>query len=289
LEISVVIPTKNRANELIKAINSVLIQSSLPRELIIVDQSERDHVRNIIESDYLNKYPMIKFIYIYNSGLKGLVHAKEVGLNCTSSPFVCFLEDDVVLTRDFLYKLLLTFQDDNILGCSGVIINHPIQNKLKNVLFNLFHIGIFKDSRPKIYCNYNHYNDLIITDKLSGGLTMWRKTLFNHVKFDNNVFFHYFEDIEFSTRVDIAFPGSLRINPGAHIYHYPSLINRSPSEIKYKNIVQEALRYYKKRRGMALANTSILLLLFGYFLSGLFKFNILYQISFLKAIKDELK
>jgi len=288
LEISVVIPTKNRATELISAVDSVMVQSHLPCELIIVDQSEEDDLCNIIESRYANTHPKIKLIYIYNRDLKGLVHAKEVGIKHASSSLVCFLEDDIVLTRDFLKKLSLTFQDKKILGCSGVIINHPIQPKIKNILFNFFHIGIFKDSRYKIYCNYESYNELIKTDKLSGGLTMWRKSLFDVVKFDNNIYFHYFEDIEFSTRVEFLYPGSLRINPSAQIYHYPSLINRSSPKIQYRNKIQEAIRYYKKRRTLPYANVSIIFLLFGYFLLGILKFNIFYQIVFLNAIKEEL-
>lgn len=287
-EISVVIPTKNRATELINAIDSVIVQSHLPCELIIVDQSNSDDLRYIIESRYANIHSKIKFIYVYRRDLKGLVHAKEVGIKHASSSLVCFLEDDIVLTRDFLNELSLIFHDNKILGCSGVIINHPIQPKIKNILFNFFHIGIFKDSRYEIYCNYKSHNKLIKTDKLSGGLTMWRKSLFDVVKFDNKIFFHYFEDIEFSTRVEFLYPGSLRINPSAQIYHYPSLINRSSSQILYGNKIQEAIRYYKKRRALPYANVSIIFLLFGYFLLGILKFNISYQIVFLKAIKEEL-
>ena len=60
MDISVVIPTYNRANTIERAVNSVLNQTYKPLEIIIVDDGSADNTRKVIESI---KHPLIKYLY----------------------------------------------------------------------------------------------------------------------------------------------------------------------------------------------------------------------------------
>jgi len=280
---SVVIPTLNRKKELLKAIDSILHQSLLPFEIIIVDQSTDDSAYMLIKDLLQKNNSSLNLIYIHRRNLKGLVHAKKIGLEASNTDYICYLEDDIILTPSFLDNITIPFNDINLNGCSGIILNHPRPSFFGRIIFYIFHIGIFRDDR------FNIYNDLsseklIISDKLSGGLTMWKKSVFSYVNFDNDNFFHYYEDIEFSTRVNNVFPNTLKINTSAKLYHYPSKYNRSSHEEQYKNKILESIRYFKKRRSWNYSHISILVLLCGYFIASICKLNIKYVIIFFKAI-----
>ena len=67
---------------------------------------------------------------------------------------------------------------------------------------------------------------MIRCDVLSGGLSCWRRRLFEVVEFDTTNGFFMLEDIEFSTRVVRAMGHHLYINPQARLEHHCSPVNR---------------------------------------------------------------
>ena len=51
MQVSVIIPTYNREKELKTCLNSILHQTKLPKEVIIVDDSDNDKVENVIKEE----------------------------------------------------------------------------------------------------------------------------------------------------------------------------------------------------------------------------------------------
>jgi GT2 family glycosyltransferase len=270
--ITAVIPTRNRPKDLSNVINSLCAQLRLPDELIIVDQSA-DDLSCLAINNKLSKFKQIKLIYIHDPKLLGLVDAKRVAINHASADIVCFLEDDVVLEADYLKQIELGFiKDSNMIGCSGVITNPPKVNFLYKFLFVIFHRGIFKDKRIGVHGNYSGYgNRLIESDMLSGGVSAWRREVFDNVKFDVANGFHMFEDIDFSTRVARHFGNRLFINPNARLAHYCSPINRDALDIGQRRKVRECFTYYKKRKDWPSAAISFYWLLLGMLLEAIFQ------------------
>ena len=68
MQVSVVIPTYNRAKDLDACLSSISAQTILPKEIIIVDDSETDEIKNLI-----NNYPAnsqyFRLIYPYLDAL----------------------------------------------------------------------------------------------------------------------------------------------------------------------------------------------------------------------------
>ncbi len=86
--ISVIIPTYNRAWVLLRAISSVLYQSFSDYELIIVDDGSTDNT-----TELLNSY--FKDIHIISIPQNmGVSHARNVGIEASSSTFISFLDSD---------------------------------------------------------------------------------------------------------------------------------------------------------------------------------------------------
>lgn len=267
-----VIPTKNRPNDLIKAVTSILAQTRLPDELIIVDQSPDNDSRHMVEA-FVTDQGFNKLIYIHDAAISGLVDAKRVASERATGDIVCFLEDDVVLEPFFVEQILFGFEMQNdMIGCCGVVTNLPRQQRAYGFLFHLFHRGIFKDIRVGLYGRLNGCSSkLIATDKLSGGLSAWRREVFAVVTFDAVNGFHMYEDIDFSTRVAKHFGPRLYINPNARLEHNCSPINRESIEPRQRRKLTECVVYYKKRRGWRWAIFSFFWLLLGLFIESVFQ------------------
>jgi glycosyltransferase involved in cell wall biosynthesis/nucleoside phosphorylase len=85
--ISVIIPTYNRAHYLPRCIESILNQTTLPKELIVVDDGSTDHTPNV-----LSRYPQIKVITnIHN---KGVSYTRNHGINASSGQWIMLLDSD---------------------------------------------------------------------------------------------------------------------------------------------------------------------------------------------------
>lgn len=269
---SAVIPTRNRPNDLVKAVISICYQTKPPDELIIVDQSVDDQSRILVEKQML-KFESIKLIYIHDSLISGLVDAKRVAAERARGDIVCFLEDDVILEPEFIEQIELGFiNQPEMVGCCGVITNPPQQSGLYKILFSLFHRGIFFDKRVGLYGSFSGYvNKLIPSEMLSGGLSAWRRDVFKVVPFDVKNGFHMFEDIDFSTRVARSFGPMLYINPNARLAHYCSTVNREILGQRQRRKLTECIVYYKKRRSWSGSTFALPWLLFGMLLEALFQ------------------
>ena len=219
--LTAIIPTLNRPVDLLKAVNSVCHQSKLPEELIIVDQS-RNKLSFIAITKIMKKTPLIKFVYIHDPKIGGLVDAKRRAVLVAKGNLICFLEDDIILEPDYLKQIENGFNlKPDMIGCSGVITNPPKNSYVYKLFFKIFHLGIYKDNRVDLKEKYVGYkNKIIPSDMLSGGLSAWRKDVFKVISFDIKNGFHMYEDIDFSTRVAQYFPNQLFINPNARLKHF---------------------------------------------------------------------
>ena len=85
--ISVIIPTFNRAHTLARALDSVLAQIYLPKEIIVVDDGSNDETGVLLE-----KYPVIKYVKLAENS--GVSHARNVGIEKASGDWIALLDSD---------------------------------------------------------------------------------------------------------------------------------------------------------------------------------------------------
>lgn len=267
-----VIPTKNRPRDLIKAVRSILAQTRLPDELIIVDQSPSDESRSLVDI-LISGDECIKLAYIHDPHISGLVDAKRVASERASGDIVCFLEDDVILESDYIEQIELGFTNHpEMVGCCGIITNPPHQTAIYEILFHLFHRGIFMDRRVGLYGRFSgRGNALVASEMLSGGLSAWRREVFKVVPFDVLNGFHMFEDIDFSTRVARHCGKHLYINPNARLEHHCSPVNREVLGARQRRKLTECIVYYKKRRDWSGATFALPWLLLGMLMEAVFQ------------------
>ena len=87
MDVAVIIPLFNGTNWIEETLNSVYSQDQLPAEVIVVDDGSTDTSREVVST----RFPGTKLLT--NIG-KGSSHARNVGIENSSSPLLAFLDQD---------------------------------------------------------------------------------------------------------------------------------------------------------------------------------------------------
>ena len=271
--ISAVIPTRDRPEDLERAVHSVCEQSRLPDQLVVIDQSRSDASRLRVAGVLAAARTPMKVDYVHDERISGLVAAKQAAVAVSTGDIVCFLEDDVVLEPDYIRNMEEGFvQEPSMLGSCGIVTNLPPLPPFYFKLFHFFHRGIFRDARVGVHgTTSGHGHALIRSDYISGGLSAYRREVFEAVPFDVENGFFALEDIDFSTRVANVFGSRLYINPNARLEHRMSPLNRAVLGARQERKVREFLLFYKKRRGSGARAAHLAVLAVGLLLEAAFQ------------------
>ena len=267
---SFVIPTKNRPIELATVFDAILAQSRLPEQVIIIDQSSSDKV---IKDQLapLAKKAKIRLDYIHDESINGLVQAKAASIQYNQCDYISFFDDDIVHEPDYLAAIeacIHTYSE--MIGLNGVILNAPKEGFLKRLIFRLTHFGLYKDNRQSVIRSLKEgISQPQRVDALSGGLSTWKKEVFDTVSFDTKNKFHAYEDKEFSIRIERAFPKQMFIVPQAKLYHYHAAGNRQSLLRRTQNDVVEVWKLFKKNGNYNWLGLDFIVLLFGLLINAL--------------------
>lgn len=110
IEISVIIPTYNRKDLLIRLVNS-LYNSECSKELyevVIIDDGSSDGTTGALKH-LSNSYPNFFYKRIENSG-PGI--ARNIGVGLARGRIIAFMDDDCVVTKSWLKEIKKTFELD---------------------------------------------------------------------------------------------------------------------------------------------------------------------------------
>ncbi len=103
--ISLLIINRNYSNYIKEALDSILNQSKLPKEIVIIDDYSTDssfskyiELQNYIYGNNLN----IDLIVTYNSSRKGVIACRNIAVNHSSCDYLCFLDADDYISTTYL-------------------------------------------------------------------------------------------------------------------------------------------------------------------------------------------
>lgn len=96
MTLSVIIPNYNNEKFIAKCLDSVLEQTLVPDEILVVDDASTDASPSIIRA-YAEKYPNVIGIFLPQNG--GVSHARNVGLTSATGEYATTLDGD-----DFYYN-----------------------------------------------------------------------------------------------------------------------------------------------------------------------------------------
>lgn len=236
LTVSVIIPTKNRAADLARTIETLLQQTVQPLELIIVDQSPAP--------TFTRQIP-IPIMCIHNPTLSGASVARNVAMDCARGDIWLFLDDDVLLEPTFIEEILKAY-DDNVTGVSGIITNYSVPPLKQRLWESLFQLGPFRDERQTIYRRAASLRGMepIRVRQFGGGLMSFRASAICGHRFDTNLTgASPGEDISFCAGLPKS--SVLLITPRARLIHNRSPESRDPTH--WVSVVAQVASYMRER------------------------------------------
>lgn len=119
MEISVVIPTRNRPELLKRLLIALQNQSLCANQIIVVDSSD-EMLR--LHLDIKEEPPGTTFVYtdIRSAAIQRNIGMDHVSRNCE---YLFFLDDDVLPRPDYLERIASSLSKNDVIGVSGLAIN----------------------------------------------------------------------------------------------------------------------------------------------------------------------
>ena len=112
MRISTIITTYNRPEALENCLKSVLLQTSPPAEIIVVESGPFDASKSLIDR-YKNLFKEIEVELRYLRNIEGsLTNAKDLGIKNSNFEIISFLDDDVIIDREY-YKAIMEVYEKN--------------------------------------------------------------------------------------------------------------------------------------------------------------------------------
>jgi len=236
MQISVVIPTYNRIKDLSECLDSIIQQTLLPKDVIIIDNSNNDNIKKLVDNlipIFASKNIILK--YIYNDKENSLTVAKNLGVKYASEDIISFLDDDIILHKDYYQEIIKVFKKNHqALGVEGKVIFSITERKYK-FLFNqifgrLFYLGFLEKNKARVLPSLGltyPLEDKVINCQWLSGASVFKRIVFDEFIYDENLKkYSDGEDIDFSYRIFKKYPNSLFIAPKAKYVHKISPIAR---------------------------------------------------------------
>lgn len=250
--VSVIIPTYNRTRELEDTLESIIAQTKLPKEVLIVDDSGNDEIQNLIEqkkNEFKSKGAILK--YIRNEKERSLTIARNIGVEHSAGDIILFLDDDVILESEYIEEILKVYKENlNALGVQGYITNMFSKNiitKIRNTIEKFFFLWYPENNKCRVQPAAPTYpsplEKTIRCQWLVGANQSYRRDVFKEFRFDENLKrYSYKEDMDFSYRVYRRYPDTLYITPYAKLIHIGSNVARLPK--KHGIVMQIIYNFY---------------------------------------------
>jgi GT2 family glycosyltransferase len=216
--ISVIIPTKNRPDDLAQTLESLLAQTRIPDEIEIVDQST-------FPSFDPEGFP-IALNYIHAPEVSGAAVARNVAMDRATGDLWVFLDDDVILEPQYIEEIVRAYTPE-IVGVSGIVTNYSVPPVSHRIFEKLFVKGPFSDDRQPIYWRAASLRggSLQRVKQFTGALMSFRASAVRNLRFDPNLTGGSLaEDIDFCARLPRG--SKLVIAPDARLIHKRSAVGR---------------------------------------------------------------
>lgn len=206
-------------------------------ELIVIDNGSIDK-SDILPSKILNK--KINIIKINNKTNLGFAYACNQGFKKSSGKYILLLNNDTIVTRDFLNILTEKMENDRRIGAIQPKI-YLLDKKgyLDNTGSYLTKIGFLhhKGFLKKDGVNFNKETEPF---SIKGACMLIKADLVRKIGLFDKDFFSYFEESDFCWRVWLA-GYKVVYFPGSHIYH------KVGYTIRRLNVLDINYHYYKNR------------------------------------------
>jgi glucosyl-dolichyl phosphate glucuronosyltransferase len=234
LGVTVIIATRNRHEDLEKCLASLGIQTQKPLRTLIMDQSDeqpRAAVAEVAKKHSAEFYPLPP----PNSS----AGSRNAGIGKASGDLILFLDDDVVLERDYLANLSAFFESSpQAVAATGLITNLYDSRKMLRAIYKLIRTLFLLDTWHmeggrityafETSSRVSAPKDPVRIQLLSGANMCFRASLLAKERFDTKLKKYSFkEDVDISFRAGKH--GAIWMLPQCRLVHNESEEGRMPN------------------------------------------------------------
>jgi len=254
-QLSVIIPTCNRPDSLLRAVKSVLLQDYQDIEIIIVDDSSEDNSAHIKDC-----FSFTDKVFVYrNAGAHSAANARNFGVKMAKGEYITFLDDDDIYLQGRLINVMnFVTKHDYVFVSSG----------------RFFEINDFEEIASRAWQRFGvvtHSENLYHND-IDIGFTMQRATFLELGGF--NVALKSLEDWDFILRA-LSLKDGYKINRLDYAVNMDANRPRVSNADKesylmladmYRSLYGEAWYSYMKAHGESLSGNLSFIDMLGYFI-----------------------
>lgn len=245
-KISIVVPVYNVEKYLNKCISSILEQSFIDFELILVDDGSNDNSGKIC-NQYKGKDSRIRVIHQENSGLSA---ARNIGIETSQGIYITFIDSD-----DFIHPKMLE-----------VLYNNILENKadISTCEYHIVCEGAevskgFGKNNITLYNNIEGVKKIVeksLASMIVACCKLYRRELFYDIRYPAG---KYHED-EFVT-YKLLYKSSKIVATDAKLYYYVQRSNSITNTYRIKRLekleaLEEAIYFFKKKNNEELTYLS---------------------------------
>tara|TARA_R100000935_G_C2839123_1_gene169990 strand:+ start:441 stop:1433 length:993 start_codon:yes stop_codon:yes gene_type:complete len=263
MNFSLIICTYHRPKALLLLLESVKMQTMYPNQILIIDGSRDDRTKEALKTTIFSS---LSYFQVEDHH-RGLTKQRNFGISRVGANIdvVCFLDDDVVLERDYFEMLIDTYQKYpeaiGVGGCIKDVVEWVPYNESNSVQYDDYSkdgyvrklgsrnvlrkkFNLLSQDPPGYMPKFSNglstaflppSNKTYKVEFFMGGVSSFRKELLNKLKF-SEYFEGYglYEDMDFCLRASKI--GKLYVNTAAKLDHYHEPDGR-PNQFDYGKMV----------------------------------------------------
>ena len=124
--VSIIIPCFNAIEYTKQCIESVLLQTDINYELILINNGSTDGTKKYFDKlqNKLKLNKCLKKVTIIQSTKNlGVAKALNLGISKSIGKYICYINNDVIVTKDWLRKIVKAANSDEKIGAVGTMFN----------------------------------------------------------------------------------------------------------------------------------------------------------------------
>ncbi|MDH7944929.1 glycosyltransferase [Pseudohongiella sp. SYSU M77423] len=224
ITLNLVVPTFKNSSKLVNAIYSMIDATSDYDCVIYIVDNNVPAGLDPIAQDLFSGYPNI---VVLNGDENGPCQARNKAVRLMRfADYVFFLDDDVVINRDYIHLSLRAFEkqlDAGAITFNSYLVSSPLRSIFRSLLISLLFLGRIRDprgiARSRVPCNV-----------VSGGNFAIRGEFVDTVNWDESYKGYSFaEDVDFGIRATREM--NIYYEPDVNLIHDTVLKNESDTDI----------------------------------------------------------
>ncbi len=281
--IAVSIVSYNTSSLLKKLLENLYSQINIQPEIWVVDNNSEDNSVDMIKKNF----PKVNLIESKEN--LGFSKGHNLALKKINKPLILILNPDTKLESHSLSKMVNFMNSNPQVGISSTKVRDAKGNLTSNcgdfpfgiaLLSWLFNFDI--EGLPSFH---RHDDDFYAQDSVgwvSGAFMMARKSVLEKVKYFNEDYFMYFEDVELCYKAR-KYGFKVAINPNTEIIHLSGASSKNPRYVQWTGEMKNLIRFSYKNFGSlyglyvgALVRLALLLRVLAFALLGKLDYSGIY-------------